>query len=76
MEGGVFKIGDKYFAFSHDMLLCELLDPIETKQGGVEATQMTPSNLTLNEFIQGCLGASKEELDNIDFIFSDGITEC
>jgi hypothetical protein len=76
MNGGVFKIGKTYYAFSNDLLLCELVDAVETEHGSVEATTLKASNLTLNEFLHGCLGASRDSLDNIDFMMCDGITEC
>jgi hypothetical protein len=76
MEGGVFKIGDRFFAFSHDMLLCELVNAVEIEEGGVEANEIKPSNLTFNEFIHGCMNASRESIEQIDFVFCKPETEC
>ncbi len=71
MEGGVFKIDETYYAFSNDMLLCELIDPQESPDGSVTASKLKASTLTFNEFLQGCLYASKDKIDDIAFALCD-----
>ncbi len=73
MEGGVFKIDETYYAFSNDLLLCELIDPQPSEDGGVTAEALKASSLTFNEFIHGCINATTEDIDNIDFMLCDAV---
>lgn len=73
LQGGVFQIDNTYYAFSNDLLLCELVDPQPSEDGGVTAEALKASHLTFNEFIQGCINASTEDIDNIDFMLCPAV---
>ena len=76
IEGGVFKINDKYVVFSNDLLLCELTDVVEDNEGIKNHGDIVPSEITFNQFVISCMNLTKQSLENIYFTLNDGVTEC